>query len=157
MYAILSVLSWTWGATSHLRPVSSATVLRDPSWAWKTDTRHSEASAISASTAGETIRHSWVFASSPLFRKGPTAWTNTGPLMNGVCHCEWERLGRGGRRVSKRTMQDFGMEMAKQRVRRGGDGWEGARWCQTKLWRAFWKMLLRCVIFADVHYSLARG
>lgn len=38
----------------------------------KTDTQ-SKASAISASTAGETIRHSWVFASSPLFRKDWTA------------------------------------------------------------------------------------
>lgn len=27
---------------------------------------------------------------------------------------------------------------------------------KKKLWRAVWKILLRCVIFADVHYTLAR-
>lgn len=25
----------------------------------------------------------------------------------------------------------------------------------NNLWRAVWKILLRCVIFADVHYTLA--
>lgn len=35
----------------------------------KTDTQRSEASAISASTAGETIRHSGAFASSPFVWK----------------------------------------------------------------------------------------
>lgn len=44
----------------------------------KIDTLRAEASAISVSTAGEIIRHSWVFASIPLFREGWTAWTNMG-------------------------------------------------------------------------------
>lgn len=66
-------------ASSHCRPIWSATVLKDPSHtASKIDTLRAEASAISASTAGETIRHSWVFASIPLFREGWTAWTNMG-------------------------------------------------------------------------------
>lgn len=61
-------LSEILGASSHLRPVSSATVPKDPSQPQR-QIRRVRASAISASTAGETIRHSWVFASSPLFRK----------------------------------------------------------------------------------------
>lgn len=44
----------------------------------KTDVQCSEATTINASTAGGTIRHSWVFASSTLFREGRPAWTNMG-------------------------------------------------------------------------------
>lgn len=94
----------------------------------KTDTQHS---AISASAAGETIRHSWVFSSSALFREGGTAWTNSRTLMNGVCHCEWGRLGGKVFKGTKRVL--------------GG-----------RLSRAVWKILLRRLISADVHYSLAR-
>lgn len=55
----------------------SAIGLEDPSRLKETDTLHSEGGAISASTAGEVIRHSWVFASSTLFRERRAAWTNT--------------------------------------------------------------------------------
>lgn len=71
IYASLSALSRT------LHVASSATSLicncsQRSITALKTDSLCSEAFAISASTAGETIRHSWVFASSLLFRKAPT-------------------------------------------------------------------------------------
>lgn len=66
--AVLSVLTRTPGTSSHLQPVSSATVPKDPSKPQRQICRV-KASAISASTAGETIRHPWVFASSFLFRK----------------------------------------------------------------------------------------
>lgn len=33
---------------------------------------------------------------------------------------------------------------------------KGAEVTSNKLRRAVWKILLRCVIFADVHYTLAR-
>lgn len=68
IYAVLSVLTRTLGASSYLRLVSSATVPKDPSKPQRQICRV-QSSAISASTAGETIRHPWVFASSFLFRK----------------------------------------------------------------------------------------
>lgn len=47
-------------------------------------------------------------------------------------------------KVSESTI--WGLKMAEK----------GAEVISSKLWRDIWKILLRCVIFADVHYILAR-
>lgn len=116
--------------------VPPATVLRDPSRPQSQIRR-----AIRASTAGESIRHSWVLASLALFREGRTAPTNTETLMNGVCHREREKG-----KVFRGTMWSLGQERQQKK---------GVEVTSNKPWRAVWKVLLRCVIFADVHYTLA--
>lgn len=70
---------------------------------------------------GRPLRHSRVFASSLLFGKDRTAWTNMGTLMNGVCHCEWERLGG---KVFKGTMWILGQKKKKKKMAgRKGEKW----------------------------------
>lgn len=78
-----------------------------------------------------------------LFGKGWTARTNTGTLMNGVFHCEWGRPGES----FWRGRCEYRGKNSRER------GWSDVK---KKPWRAVWKILLRCVIFADVHYTLAR-
>lgn len=101
-----------------------------------------EASAISASTAGETIRQAGVFG-----KRTRAAMTNTGDANEWRVRCHRERDKKKHSFFLKGAQCEFwgkcGEEGARGDVKRRGAVWEK-------------KMLLRCVIFADVHYPFGR-
>lgn len=117
IYANLSALTSSLCVSSHLWTALICNCSQRSITDSKKDMQPWEASAINASAAGETISHSWVSASSLLFKKVRTARANTGTLMNGVCHCERGRLG-GTRGKFLRARCEFWVK----NVREGGWG-----------------------------------